>query len=149
MTLDLPLTGAQLGIWNAQRLEPDSPYYLVGEVLEIDGSAGDDKIDTSVLLEAISDTVDEAETMRLRFALTEAGPRQWIEPVESFEVPILDVQDEADPRSAAEQLVTQIRFDAAAEAREMVERRLFSYTLIVLSPTQVWCVQLYHHLIVD
>ena len=41
MPLDLPLTGAQLGIWNAQRLEPDSPYYLVGEVLEIDGSAGD------------------------------------------------------------------------------------------------------------
>ena len=31
----------------------------------------------------------------------------------------------------------------------MVERQLFSYTLIVLSPTQVWCVQLYHHLIVD
>ena len=149
MTLDLPLTGAQLGIWNAQRLEPDSPYYLVGEVLEIDGSAGDDKIDTGVLLDAISETVDEAETMRLRFALTEAGPRQWIEPIESFEVPILDVQDEADPRSAAEQLVTQIRFDAAAEAREMVERQLFSYTLIVLSPTQVWCVQLYHHLIVD
>ncbi|MFD5456806.1 hypothetical protein, partial [Streptomyces olivaceus] len=33
----LPLTGAQWGIWNAQRLEPDSPYYLVGDVVEISG----------------------------------------------------------------------------------------------------------------
>ncbi|MEU4746945.1 hypothetical protein AB0G02_41705, partial [Actinosynnema sp. NPDC023658] len=33
----LDLTSAQLGIWNAQRLEPDSPYYVVGDVVEITG----------------------------------------------------------------------------------------------------------------
>ena len=63
MTHELPLTGAQLGIWNAQRLEPDSPYYLVGEVLEIDGFASDHKIDITVLLDAVSATVDEASAL--------------------------------------------------------------------------------------
>ena len=107
MTHELPLTGAQLGIWNAQRLEPDSPYYLVGEVLEIDGFASDHKIDITVLLDAVSATVDEAETMRLRFFETDDGPRQLLAPVDSVDIPVLDVQEDPDPRAAAEQLVPQ------------------------------------------
>ena len=59
----LALTGAQLGIWNAQRLDPESRSYLVGEVLEI---IGDDAIDTALLADAIRATIGEAETMRLR-----------------------------------------------------------------------------------
>ncbi|WP_280269923.1 non-ribosomal peptide synthetase [Nocardia wallacei] len=31
----------------------------------------------------------------------------------------------------------------------MVDRQLYSYTLIRVADTEVWCVQLYHHLIVD
>ena len=61
------LTGAQLGIWNAQRLDPESRSYLVGEVLEI---SGDEPIDTELLTAAITATIGEAETMRLRMIET-------------------------------------------------------------------------------
>ncbi|MCK0089317.1 amino acid adenylation domain-containing protein [Rhodococcus sp. F64268] len=145
----LPLTGAQLGIWNAQRLEPDSPYYLVGEVLEIDGSAAGVEIDLPVLIAEISETVAEAETMRLRFVDTDDGPRQWIAPEQALSIPVLDLGNEKNPHAAAHEAVTRIRADAACAARDMEERELFTYTLLRLSSTQVWCVQLYHHLIVD
>ncbi|MDJ0360184.1 non-ribosomal peptide synthetase [Rhodococcus sp. H29-C3] len=145
----LPLTGAQVGIWNAQRLEPESPYYLVGEVLEIDGTANEVPIDSVALVEAIDATVHEAETMRLRFVETEDGPRQWIADADAVSVPIIDLTEEENPRASAADRVLQCRAQAAAECRSMVDRRLFAYTLLRLSPTEVWCVQLYHHLIVD
>ncbi|SNS38444.1 non-ribosomal peptide synthetase [Rhodococcoides kyotonense] len=148
-TVMLPLTGAQLGIWNAQRLEPDSPYYLVGEVLEIDASADGSSIDVPALIDAITATVGEAETMRLRFVSTEDGPRQWIEPAGEVAVPIVDLSGEADPHAAAHERVAQIRHDAALLARDMVDRELFVYTVLQLSDSETWCVQLYHHLIVD
>ncbi|MFE3945745.1 hypothetical protein ACFXPV_28395, partial [Streptomyces sp. NPDC059118] len=49
----LALTGAQSGIWNAQRLEPDSPYYVVGDVVEISGG---EPVDTHALAEAVRAT---------------------------------------------------------------------------------------------
>ena len=53
----LPLTGPQLGIWNAQRFDPESGRYLVGEVLEITGPT---QIAVDLLAEAIRRTVAEA-----------------------------------------------------------------------------------------
>jgi hypothetical protein len=33
----MPVSAAQLGVWNAQRLDPDFRHYLVDDVLEISG----------------------------------------------------------------------------------------------------------------
>jgi hypothetical protein len=44
------LSAAQLGVWNAQRLDPDSRSYLVGDVLEI---RGPEPVDVPALVEAI------------------------------------------------------------------------------------------------
>ncbi|WP_415847373.1 condensation domain-containing protein, partial [Tsukamurella strandjordii] len=95
----LPLTAAQLGIWNAQRLEPDSPYYVVGDVLEI---AGDAPIDVEALRSAIARTVAEADSLRLRVVPTPDGPRQWIDDAADLRPDIVDLRDEPDPRAAAE-----------------------------------------------
>ncbi|GAA3181376.1 hypothetical protein GCM10020255_075530 [Rhodococcus baikonurensis] len=88
------LTGAQLGIWNAQRLDPESRSYLVGEVLEI---SGDEPIDTDLLTAAITATIGEAETMRLRMVETVDGPRQYISDEPVGAIPVTDVRDERDP----------------------------------------------------
>ncbi len=159
----LPLTGAQLGIWNAQRLDPESPFYLVGEVLEIDGTAAEVPIDVSALVEAVTATVAETETMRLRFldaapptadssargVNADAGPRQWIAEPAPVTVPIVDLTGAADPVARADAEVTRIRRETARRCRGMVDRELFGYVLLSLSATRVWCVQLYHHLVVD
>ncbi|WP_369822158.1 amino acid adenylation domain-containing protein [Saccharomonospora sp. CUA-673] len=140
------LTSAQLGIWNAQRLEPDSPYYVVGDVVQI---ADGGPVDTELLVEAMTGTIADAESLRLRVADTADGPRQWVsdEPVPRPRV--VDVSDVSDPRAAAEELVTAERFALAEATRRMTDRQLYTQTIIVLSATEVWYTQLGHHLVFD
>ncbi|WP_280413928.1 non-ribosomal peptide synthetase [Nocardia carnea] len=142
----LPLTGPQLGIWNAQQFDPESGRYLVGEVLEISGS---EPIDIDALAEAIASTVAEAENMRLRFRDTDSGPRQFVSNEPAVLRPMIDLRGAADPVSLAHEAVALERYEAAERCRGMVDRRLYNYTLIRLTECEVWCVQLYHHLIVD
>ncbi|WP_232376772.1 non-ribosomal peptide synthetase [Amycolatopsis aidingensis] len=142
----LELTSAQLGIWNAQRLEPDSRDYLVGDVLEI---SGEQPVDVELLAEAIRATTQEAESLRLRVFETPDGPRQVVsaEPVALPEV--VDLRAEADPAAAAQELVEAERYRAAEACRGMVDRRLYSQTILRLSEGTVWYTQLGHHLIFD
>ncbi|MFF3500900.1 amino acid adenylation domain-containing protein [Streptomyces sp. NPDC003247] len=142
----LPLTGAQWGIWNAQRLEPDSPYYVVGDVVEI---SGDEPIDTGALAEAVRAVHEEAESLRLRVFDTPSGPRQTVgeAPVEPPRV--VDLGGEADPAAAAAALVEAERVRAAATCREMVDRPLYSPVVIRLSDHEVWYTQMGHHLVID
>ncbi|WP_063004896.1 amino acid adenylation domain-containing protein [Nocardia salmonicida] len=144
--LELPLTGPQLGIWNAQRFDPESGRYLVGEVLEITGDA---PIDVDSLSEAIRRTVTEAENMRLRFTETDGGPRQFVSDAEAVLRPTVDLRAAAEPMALAYEAVALERAQAAQRCRGMVDRQLYNYTLIRISDCVVWCVQLYHHLIVD
>ncbi|MEV0246180.1 amino acid adenylation domain-containing protein [Nocardia sp. NPDC050712] len=140
------LTGAQLGIWNAQRLDPESRSYLVGEVLEISGA---EPIDIELLTAAIRRTIGEAETMRLRMIETPEGPRQFVSAAAADLRPIADLRAEADPVTVAHALVDAERGRASEYCRHMVDRQLYTYQLIRLTDREVWCVQLYHHLIVD
>ncbi|MEV6909374.1 amino acid adenylation domain-containing protein [Amycolatopsis sp. NPDC051071] len=142
----LGLTGAQLGIWTAQRLEPDSPYYVVGDVVEV---TGDRPVDVGVLAEAIRATVEEADSLRLRVFETPDGPRQR---VDAGPVPLPDVVDlcgEADPVAAAHERVEAERRRVAETCREMVDRPLFAHLVLRLSESHVWFTQLGHHLVFD
>ncbi|MBL1074669.1 amino acid adenylation domain-containing protein [Nocardia sp. 2] len=143
---ELPLTGAQLGIWNAQRLDPDSLSYMVGEVLEV---SGPEAIDVALLDTAIRRTIAETDTMRLRFADTADGPRQRVTEHEPELRPLVDLRGEADPVAAAHRLVAAERTRSATYCRAMVDRQLYTYTLLRLADDHVWCIQLYHHLIID
>ncbi|MFD5068673.1 amino acid adenylation domain-containing protein [Streptomyces sp. NPDC058369] len=142
----LPLTGAQLGIWNAQRIEPDSPYYVVGDVIEISGG---EPVDTDALAQAVRATTEEAESLRLRVYETPEGPRQAVgdEPVAL--PPLVDVSAEADPAAAAQALVDAERARLAEACRGMTDRPLYSRTVIKLSDREVWYTQLGHHLVFD
>ncbi|WP_420791761.1 amino acid adenylation domain-containing protein [Actinomycetospora callitridis] len=142
----LELTGAQLGIWNAQWLEPDSPHYLVGDVVEIDGT---EPLDLASLAEAVRATIDEAETLHLRFHDTPDGPRQSLSDDPAPPPEIVDLRAEPDPVAAAHAAVASIRARAAEACRGLVDRRLDSQTLLRLSARAVWWVQLYHHVIID
>ncbi|GGS31448.1 non-ribosomal peptide synthetase [Streptomyces griseoviridis] len=142
----LPLTGAQLGIWNAQRLEPDSPYYVVGDVIEI---RGEEPVDTGALAEAVRAVHEEAETLRLRVHDTPDGPRQTVSDTPVPTPRLFDVAGEADPRRAAEALVEAERERAAQTCRDMVDRPLYSPVLIRVSDREVWYTQLGHHLVID
>ncbi|WP_320773805.1 non-ribosomal peptide synthetase [Streptomyces sp. CRN 30] len=142
----LPLTGAQAGIWNAQRLEPDSPYYVVGDVVEI---RGDGPVDAHALAEAVRAVNEEAESLRLRVYDTPEGPRQRVSdtPVELPE--IIDLTGGADPAAAAAALVAAERDRAAVVCQAMVDRPLYSPVVIRVSDREVWYTQMGHHLVID
>ncbi|OXM54042.1 non-ribosomal peptide synthetase [Amycolatopsis alba] len=142
----LNLTGAQLGIWTAQRLEPDSPYYVVGDVVEIDG---DRPVDLAALAEAIRATAEEADSLRLRVFETPDGPRQLVseEPVPAPDV--VDLRGETDPESAAHARVAAERRRVAEACRGMLDRPLFAHLVLRLSESRVWFTQLGHHLVFD
>lgn len=142
----LSLTAAQLGIWNAQRLEPDSPYYVVGDVLQI---AGEHPVDLAALRTAIARTRAEAGSLRLRVVHTPDGPRQWIDASPPPEPAVVDLRGEADPRAAAEAAVTAERARLGVHCAPMTDRDLFAYTILRLSDTEVWYTQLGHHLVFD
>ncbi|MGM1059511.1 amino acid adenylation domain-containing protein [Saccharothrix sp. Mg75] len=145
----LDLTGAQLGIWNAQRLEPDSPYYVVGDVVEITAAPGGERVDPGLVARAVRAAFEEAESLRLRVFDTPAGPRQVVSD-EPVPLPaVVDLGGEADPRAAAEAFVVAERARVAEACRGMVDRALFSCTVIRLSDREVWYTQLGHHLVFD
>ncbi|GAA2882648.1 hypothetical protein GCM10010472_46000 [Pseudonocardia halophobica] len=145
----LALSAAQLGVWNAQRLDPESRSYLVGEVLEISAGEGGDPIDVAALGDAVRATIDEAETLRLRLHDTPDGPRQTVSDEPAARPRVVDLRGERNPVAVAHALVDAERSRAAEACRGMVDRPLYTYTLVRLSDQDVWCIQLYHHLIVD
>ncbi|MEU7816011.1 amino acid adenylation domain-containing protein, partial [Pseudonocardia sp. NPDC049154] len=145
----LALSAAQLGVWNAQRLDPESRGYLVGEVLEISAGEGGDPIDVAALGDAVRATIDEAETLRLRLHDTPDGPRQTVSDEPAARPRVVDLRGERNPVAVAHALVDAERSRAAEACRGMVDRPLYTYTLVRLSDQDVWCIQLYHHLVVD
>lgn len=152
----LPLTAAQRGIWNAQQLDPTSPYYVVGEVLELRGApeAGPGT-DTDLLAEALRLTVDEAETLRLRFTETADGPRQYVDETPAETPEILDLSGSPDPRLTATAVIDAEKAACGERWRTMTDGPLFRYLILDLGGLhggehrEVWCIQLYHHIIVD
>ncbi|MFT7834524.1 amino acid adenylation domain-containing protein [Saccharothrix sp. BKS2] len=140
------MTGAQLGIWHAQRLEPDSRYYVVGDVVEVRGPG---PVDTGLLAEAIRATAAEAESLRLRVFDTPDGPRQVVSDDPVPLPSLVDLSGEADPGAAAHAFVAAERERVAEACRGMVDRDLFSFTVIRLSDREVWYTQLGHHLVFD
>lgn len=152
----LPLTAAQRGIWNAQQLDPTSPYYVVGEVLELRGTpeAGPGT-DTDLLAEALRLTVDDAETLRLRFTETADGPRQYVDETPAETPEILDLSGSPDPRLTATAVIDAEKAACGERWRTMTDGPLFRYLVLDLGERhgrehgEVWCIQLYHHIIVD
>ncbi|MDO4254480.1 MAG: amino acid adenylation domain-containing protein [Kocuria sp.] len=140
-----PLSGAQQGIWNAQRLEQASPFYVVGEVVEI----GPGCIDIQALATAVQTVVEETETLRLRFRESDSGPQQK---VDDGPIPLPEIRDlrtAVAPWVLAQAIVDAERTTMAEHCAGMTSRSLCRYVILQLDGNTVWLIQLYHHLVID
>src|ERR1700728_4538427 len=81
----LPLSVAQTGVWLAQKLAPDDPAYNAGGYVEIFGA-----MNRAVLELAITQVLQQADSLRFRFVYTAAGPRQVISSVTSVDLRLVD-----------------------------------------------------------
>ncbi|WP_370124305.1 amino acid adenylation domain-containing protein, partial [Streptacidiphilus sp. MAP12-33] len=139
------LMAGQLGIWYAQQLAPDNPGYNVSEYLEIHGD-----LDVDLFVVALRRTIDEAETVRLRFRAGADGvPEQYLVPAgpdaEGYPIEVVDLRAEADPRAAAEQrMVGDLRIPMHPGTGPLA-----CYLVFRLSDDHVVWYMRAHHLVLD
>ncbi|TWF92982.1 non-ribosomal peptide synthetase [Saccharopolyspora dendranthemae] len=135
-----PLSGAQEGLWFAQRLAPGSAAYNTGEHVEIHGP-----VDAELFETALRRTVAEIDTFALRFLDTPDGPRCDLGAGDDWPLHRLDFRDAADPKAAAEEwihrdLATPVNFEAGP---------LFSHALLTLGAEHhIWFLRA-HHVLLD
>ena len=136
----LPLSSAQLGIWFAQKINPSSSAYNIGEYLEIHGS-----IDPVLFEQAIRQVVSETEVLRVRITEQAGEPRQVVTTTCGWSLPIIDFSAETDARAAAE---AWMKADLA-QPIEPTRGPLFAFALFKASPTRFFWYARYHHVVMD
>ncbi|MFC9977666.1 amino acid adenylation domain-containing protein [Spirillospora sp. NPDC127200] len=134
----LPLTGAQSGVWFAQRLDPASPAYNTAEYVEVHGP-----LDPVLFERALRRAVAEAEALNVRFGGPADDPWQLVEPGE-WPLHRADVGDAPDPRAAAE---AWMREDLARPV-PLTAGPLFTQALIT-APGRAFWYQRCHHIVMD
>ncbi|QEU77651.1 non-ribosomal peptide synthetase [Streptomyces subrutilus] len=139
-TPTLPVTGGQLGIWLAQRIEPDSSAYNVTFTLELRGD-----VDLDRLAASVRQVAEEADCLHVRFTAGPDGqPRQHAHrfPVD---VPTVDLRAADDAEFAAWDWMEADR----GRTPDLAAGPLFHHALIRLADDRVLWYQRYHHLVVD
>ncbi|SOB81287.1 AMP-binding enzyme [Streptomyces sp. 1331.2] len=157
-TLRRPVSAAQLGIWVAQQLQPDSPLYNCGGYYEIDGP-----VDLDVLAEAVRRGVEETEALRSHFVedtgagdaradgrgdgLGDGGTRLWqvVTPAEERPLRVVDLRDAPDPEAEAQRWMAK----DMARTFDLGRGPLSAQTLIRLADDRSFYVHRYHHAVLD
>ncbi|GAA2213769.1 non-ribosomal peptide synthetase DhbF [Nonomuraea monospora] len=135
----MPLSGAQAGIWFAQRLDPGNPVYNAADRIDIHGPLRADTFER-----ALERCLAEAEPLRLRFT---DEPAQYLPEYDSLRgcLTVLDLRGEPDPGTAA-------RAWMAADLRtpvDVVTGRLSHHALLRLADEHhVWYLRA-HHILID
>ncbi|WP_222183765.1 non-ribosomal peptide synthetase [Geminicoccus harenae] len=135
-----PLTGAQEGLWFAQRLDPANPIFLTGQAIVIDGL-----LDRARFVAALDGAMQEADGLALRFADGPDGPRQWLDEAARPRPELVDLRHLPDPEAAWRAAVdADMATPVDLEAGGLVAQRLF----VLSRERHVWY-QRIHHLLVD
>ncbi|MEU4567505.1 amino acid adenylation domain-containing protein [Micromonospora sp. NPDC023956] len=137
---DWPLLGAQSGIWYAESLDPTGSSRSITDRIDIFGP-----VDPTTMTAAHHRVERDCEALRLRFAVTAAGPVQYVDPDASSPLHLVDVSAEADPEAAADAWMT-------ADMTAPVDRLgtgLCTTALIRLAPEHFVLYRRVHHLMVD
>jgi len=135
-----PLTGAQEGLWFAQRLDPANPIFLTGQAIVIDGP-----LDRTRFLAALDGAMQEADGLALRFADGPDRPRQWLDETARPRPELVDLRHLADPDDAWR---AEVDADMATPV-DLETGRLVAQRLFVLSDARHVWYQRIHHLLVD
>ncbi|GAA1945970.1 hypothetical protein GCM10009754_12290 [Amycolatopsis minnesotensis] len=134
------MTGAQQGIWLAQRIEPDSPVYNVAGYVEIRGA----DVDLDRLSRAVRAAVDEAECVHVRFEDRDGTPYQ-VPAVHDWELPRIDLRGEPDPAAAAESwMLADVK-----RVADLAAGPVHAHALLTVADDKVLLYQRYHHLVMD
>src|SRR5215467_4967631 len=136
----LPLSSAQLGVWFAQRLDPESPAFNISEYIEIRG-----RLDRAAFERALQNALEEAQALRVRIIERDGVPWQKIVDCSAWSLPFVDLSGEPDAADVALQLM---RKDLARTV-DLSGESLFSFVLFRLGDDHHFWYSRYHHIILD
>nr|CAJ18237.2 non-ribosomal peptide synthetase B [Actinoplanes friuliensis] len=134
-----PVSAAQLGIWVAQQVLPDSPLYNCGCYYEI-GAA-----DPVLLDRAVRHAVAETEALRSRFETIDDELWQLVGPAEPEPLEVVDLSAEADPQEAAQSWMRA----AMAGVRPLGRGPLSRQAVLLLGADRRLWFHGYHHAVLD
>ncbi|MDQ0418061.1 nonribosomal peptide synthetase DhbF [Croceifilum oryzae] len=135
-----PLTRAQSGIWYAQKLDPENPIYNTGEYVEIEGSIELDK-----LIQAVKQTMVEAESLHVRFHEDEGEPWQEIRSDQECDVLVIDMSTESVPHDSAMKWMKE----DLAKPIDLLHGPLYKQVLFKLDDHRTFWYQKIHHIAID
>ncbi|RFS82990.1 amino acid adenylation domain-containing protein [Actinomadura spongiicola] len=136
----LGLTGAQKGVWYAQRIDPAHPGFNVSQYVEVRGP-----LDTAAFRAAVVRALGEADALGVRFTDGPHGPYQTVGAAPPWRVELVDLSGEAEPSAAAH---LRMRADLARPVDPCGDD-LGAQVLFVLGPGEHLWYQRYHHLLID
>jgi amino acid adenylation domain-containing protein len=135
-----PLLAAQSGIWYAQAIEPLATIYSLSDRVDIQGP-----VDPDVMRAAHDQIVAESEALRLRFAQTDDGPVQFLDPAAAPPMRYLDLSSAPDPEAAAE---AAMRADLETPVDPLTDP-LHTTILAKLAADRFALYRRAHHLVLD
>jgi amino acid adenylation domain-containing protein/non-ribosomal peptide synthase protein (TIGR01720 family) len=133
------LTKGQRLLWLGQQLQPHVPLYNMAFTFVIEGAVDPDHFRT-----AFARLVERCDVMRTVVVRDGEVPQQRVLSAVDFDLPVLDLSDEADPDAAFADWA-----QARCERMMDVEHRSFDAALVKLGPARwAWFLD-QHHLVSD
>jgi nonribosomal peptide synthetase DhbF len=137
---ELRLSSPQLGIWLDCEINRATANHNVSEYLEILGT-----VEPDIFERALRRMVAEIEGLNVSFAVGQDGPRQVLNGLTEWGMPVLDLSAAADPVGAAQ---AWMQADVARIV-DPLRGPLFTYALIKISPDRWFWYRRYHHVVMD
>ncbi|MFJ6613304.1 non-ribosomal peptide synthase/polyketide synthase [Streptomyces sp. NPDC091289] len=134
----LPVTAAQLGVWVAQRLAPESPLYQCA--VHFDSAP----LDIEVLRRSVTLAAAETEALRARFG-DDGEVFQAVADTVDAPVDVVDLRAAADPEAAARDWMDR----DLATVPDLEAGPLSRHALLVLSDQRHFFYLRYHHIVLD
>ncbi|WP_456443397.1 non-ribosomal peptide synthetase, partial [Caldithrix abyssi] len=136
----LPLSFAQQRLWFLDQLSPDSPFYNIPAAVRIKG-----QLNVQALEKAVNEIIRRHEVLRTVFVNNNGQPAQKILDDVSFELPIIDLQNESDRDEKVRQLLNK----DAMQPFKLDRWPLFRLQLVKLSEHDFIFMFTMHHIISD
>ncbi|WP_141682915.1 condensation domain-containing protein, partial [Agrobacterium tumefaciens] len=133
-------SSAQLGIWYALQLNPDSAAWNIGEYVEVHRP-----ISRKIFEQAVNFVVEETDAIRAYFS-ENAGGHAAMQPLRTQEhLLYCDFSGDPDPRAHAQKFMEQ----SIRERFDISRGPLFAFSLLKISDSHFIVMQKFHHIVVD
>ncbi|WP_198015874.1 non-ribosomal peptide synthetase [Paenibacillus sp. HW567] len=135
-----PLTHPQQRIWAIEQIYPQTPLHNIGGTIQIKGP-----VQFSLLEKAIALFIQSHDALRLRMAVQNGEPRQYIDHDNDFPVEFIDFSTCREPEREFAGWVESI----AQKPFVLENERLFYFAMFTVSDRQNGYLAKFHHIVAD